>query len=89
MADPVFDNTQATEEGWSIFDCAGSDNGRWQLQKCDDAETFRTDMEAWVFVRDMPEASSPYHTMAMLFLETHNPVEWRLINDWGRQRAMA
>jgi hypothetical protein len=79
MTDPIFDNAQAVKEGWSIFDCDGSDNGRWQLQRCDEQEIFVTDVAAWVFVRAKAAEGSPYHIMAMLFLETHNPPEWRAI----------
>ena len=79
MTNPVFDNTQAEQEGWSIFDCAGSDNGRWQLQKCDDKHVFMSDLNAWDFVRQMADAGSAYHVEALRFLQEHNRCEWDLI----------
>jgi hypothetical protein len=45
-----FDNTQANSEGWGIFDCDGSSNGPWQLQKCDELGIFEFDSDAWLFV---------------------------------------
>jgi hypothetical protein len=79
MADPIFDNSQAVKEGWSIFDCAGSDNGRWQLQKCDDKNEFLTDLQAWDFVREKAAAGSLYHALTLLFLKQHNQCEWDMI----------
>jgi hypothetical protein len=81
MTDPVFDNTQAEQEGWSIFECHGSDNGLWQLQKCDDARVFASDQEAWAHVVDSADAGSAYHKLAILFLETFNPEEAACIKD--------
>jgi hypothetical protein len=81
MDDPFFDNSQAVREGWSIFDCSGSDNGRWQLQKCDDSDKCSTDLVAWDHVRTAADAGSEYHASALKFLEQHNPDEFRLIRE--------
>lgn len=71
-----FDNTQAFQEGWAIFNSFGSDNGDWQLQKVDDAEIFGADEDAWDFVCDRAEAGSKYHQAAMEFLKQNNPKEY-------------
>jgi len=75
MADPVFDNTQANAEGWGIFECFGSDYGRWQIQKCDEQEVFASDPEAWAHVVDRANVGSAYHMLALLFIQTFNPEE--------------
>lgn len=46
MTEPVFDTDKAADEGWCISECHGSENGPWQLQKCDEQDVFKTDIEA-------------------------------------------
>lgn len=70
-----FDNKLAKTEGWSIFECFGSDHGKWQLQKYDEAEVFASDPEAWAHVVDRADAGSIYHKQAIQFLAQHNPEE--------------
>jgi hypothetical protein len=80
MSDFVhFDNTQAHEEGWGIFDCDGSDNGRWQLQRVDEDEKFPSDDEAWAHVVAKAHAGSEYHHSALHWIEKNAPIEWRAI----------
>lgn len=70
-----FDNTQAFEEGWGIFDCEGSENDQWQLQKSDEDAVFASDEDAWLFVVDHAIAGSAYHIAALDWLERHAPME--------------
>lgn len=71
----TFLNTHPAEEGWGIFDCDGSENGRWQLCRDDAMDVFPSDDEAWVFVVEQAVAGSAYHQDALAFLEQNNPEE--------------
>lgn len=83
-----FDNTQAHCEGWAIFDCDGSCNGRWQLCRLDDpaawpdgttqlrAPAFESDDDAWAFVGAKVRDGSAYHQGALDFLRQHNRAEY-------------
>jgi hypothetical protein len=70
-----FDNTQSVAEGWSIFECSGSENGPFQLQRLDEAEVFPNDDDAWVFVIGKAREGSAYHIGALTYLREHNPLE--------------
>jgi hypothetical protein len=70
-----FDETQALTEGWSIFECWGSDNGPFQLQRVDEDEVFTRDDEAWAFVVGKAREGSAYHKAALDFLRANNPIE--------------
>lgn len=72
---PEFDNGQAYMEGWSIFECWGSDNGPFQLQRVDELEEFPSDDEAWTFVIGKAREGSAYHKGALDYLRAHNPME--------------
>jgi hypothetical protein len=74
-----FDNTRAFGEGWGIFDCEGSANGPWQLQKIDEDFAFPSDTEAWQFVSKQVASGSLYHILAMRFLDVNNPTEFAAI----------
>lgn len=74
-----FENAQAYREGWAIFDCDGSDNGRWQLCRIDEDEIFATDEAAWRHVWTHAEAGSAYHQAALAYLKRHNPGEYDCI----------
>jgi hypothetical protein len=89
MTEPVFDNNQSADEGWCISECFGSANGPWQLQKCDEQDVFKTDIEAWRFVVDCAEAGSEYHKQALQFLKDHNRTEHDCIVDTIKRRAIA
>lgn len=84
-----FDNTQAIHEGWSIFECDGSDNGHWQLMKLDCTNQFMTDIDAWRHVVECADLGSVYHKQALSFLTAHNPTEYFCIMDTVRKRAIA
>jgi hypothetical protein len=91
MRDPEFDNTRAVREGWAIFDCDGSENGRWQLCRVDDPAAwpegatdltepaFPGDGAAWTFVADKAKAGSAYHQAALDFIRERNPAEFAAI----------
>jgi hypothetical protein len=89
MSRPVFDNSQAILEGWSIFDCDGSSNGRWQLQKCDDLNVFADDLFAWRFVVEQARLGSTYHEMTLLFLKQFNRDEYETIIATVDRKAVA
>jgi hypothetical protein len=72
----IFDDTQAMTEGWSIFDCGDSANGRWQLQRVDEDKVFQNDEAAWKFVAEKALAGSAYHRSAIEYLRAHSPVEY-------------
>lgn len=72
---PEFDNVQAFREGWSIFECGGSDSGPFQLQRVDDLEVFPSDDEAWTYVINKAREGSAYHKGALDYLREHNPTE--------------
>jgi hypothetical protein len=72
---PEFDNSQAIDEGWSIFKCYGSDNGPYQLQCCDDDDVFTKDEQAWRFVVDQARMGSEYHKKALQYLRDYNLME--------------
>jgi hypothetical protein len=72
---PRFDETQALTEGWSIFQCWGSENGPFQLQRVDEDEAFANDDDVWAFVIDKARAGSTYHKSALDYLRLYNPTE--------------
>jgi hypothetical protein len=74
-----FDNDQAFREGWGIFECHGSDNGNWQLQKDDEYNLFDSDPSAWIFVVASANSGSEYHKQALNFLELNNVYEYNTI----------
>lgn len=62
----------ASREGWDVFECWGSQNGPWQIQKFDDGDPnplgFVEDEDAWVHVRTKAAE-------ALTFLWVNNPQE--------------
>ncbi|MEY9247612.1 hypothetical protein [Bradyrhizobium elkanii] len=84
-----FDSNIAFDQGWGIFDCDGSENGPWQLQKLDESDRLRNDLEAWRLVVDYANAGSEYHKKALQFLADHNPIEHRCIIDTISKKAVA
>lgn len=89
MNDPVFDTGQAFAEGWSIFDCDGSANGRWQLQKVDESDEFDSDLAAWQHVVKQARSGSQYHINALDFLLKHNRLEHDTVVDTVLGKAVA
>lgn len=78
----------AIAEGWEIFDCGDSSNGRWQLDALDSPEDWAhlnggtipprlDDNEAaW---RIVANGTMPHHIAAREFLQVHNPAEYALV----------
>jgi hypothetical protein len=77
----------AIAEGWEIFDCDGSSNGRWQVNCLDSpldwAEEggvvppeLNGDEAAWKIVAN---GTQPHHEAARVFLQAHNPQEYALV----------
>lgn len=73
----------AAQEGWSIFECHGSQSGFWQIQGFDSPKDIAgiigsmppalSDREAWVKVM---AGSRAHHVKARDFIKTANPNEY-------------
>jgi hypothetical protein len=70
----------AHAEGWGIFDCQGSEYGRWQVQRLDDPqdhglsiEPLESDEEAW---RLIVNGTGEHHKAALEVLKEHCPEEY-------------
>lgn len=85
-----WNNEQAFNEGWGIFDCDGSENGPWQIQRIDSPEdmeppppytepVFLLDDHAWDHVRRQAARGSIYHKAALDLIREQNPQEYALI----------
>ncbi|RQH02736.1 hypothetical protein [Paraburkholderia dinghuensis] len=77
-----FDDNRAMQEGWSIFDCEGSANGPWQLQRIDEDEKFMSDGAAWEFVVQQAHVGSVYHASVLNCLYDQNRIEFDSIFRW-------
>lgn len=76
------DDERAAREGWGLFETGGEGRGRprggrFQLQKDDGADVFRTDGEAWAFVAEGAKEGGELHTRAVAFLAEFSPEEYR------------
>jgi len=69
----------AGEEGWGLFECGGSANGRTQLQRCDEEAIFEEDQDAWAFVAHCASQGSAVHQRALDLVEKYNSKEWAAI----------
>lgn len=58
-------NKIAKKEGWGIFECYGSEEGFIQIQKIDDEDKFKNDMEAIRFVLKLAKLGSYLHKKAI------------------------
>lgn len=56
-----FNNNLAELEGWALFEC----EGRYQLQRDDEAGQFASDADAIIFVANLASAGSAYHRSAL------------------------
>lgn len=82
------DSYAADQEGWNIFDCDGSSNAAWQLQKCDETARWRTDTDAWWYVVLNAMLGKGLHLRALDFLWQTAPDEYICIMAWVQgQRA--
>lgn len=82
---PEFDNSQAGEEGWGIFNCDGSYTGEFKLCRLDEEEIFADDEQAWCFVVEKVAAGSAYHRAALDYIREHNPIEWASFGEVHRE----
>ena len=86
------DSAAACADGWNIFECFGSDNGPWQIQRLDEPSDwpefhgrpypFAEDADAWCHVWQKAEEGSALHQRALAFLGEHNPSEFDAIRRW-------
>jgi len=85
----------ARAEGWDIFECDGSANGPWQVQRFDDARyhtltdgshppQLNDDDAAWVLVASRVK---PHHVAALAFLQANNPQEYDHIVAFASRRV--
>lgn len=85
----------ANGEGWDLFECHGSDNGPWQLQKIDDPDEYEagnpgvrvtarwhSDDDVWRYVWERAQAGDEPHGKALAILAEVNPRERRAIEAW-------
>lgn len=80
------DADAAYHEGWGLFECDGSLNGPWQIQRFDDPDTwpaehgrpypFDDDTDVWRLIRG---GNTPLHRKALDFLIEQNPQEYASI----------
>ncbi len=84
-----FDGMQAISEGWGIFECFGSENGDYQLQRIDEDEKFKDDRDAWLFVYNMAHKGSNYHIQALDYLSIVNETEYDCVIRYGRKHSTA
>jgi hypothetical protein len=81
---PAFSNEHAIAaalEGWGVFLCAGSANGRWQIQRFDAPDEGEAELEsddaAWKLVR---EGSGAHHVAARAFIQAHCPTAYAALS---------
>ena len=84
----------AIAEGWEIFDCDGSCNGRWQVDCIDTPADWEhlndgvappkleNDEAAWAIVAN---GNEPHHGAAREFLKAHNPAEYDLVMKFKKE----
>jgi hypothetical protein len=65
----------ASQEGWNLFDCNGSSNGRTQLCRDDDMALLADDDAAWKHVIGRAEFGSVLHLEALRLIASYNPIE--------------
>ncbi len=83
---------QAQKEGWDIFECSGSSDGPWQIQRIDFPDEwpgldhhqplFEDDADAWMHVRAKAAEGSFLHRRALAFVRENNPLEYERITSW-------
>lgn len=78
----VADDNAAMAEGWNLWDCGGSGNGRTQLCRYDDTEEFPQALKfeggdefAWDHVVQKAREGSALHLKALTLVAKHNPTE--------------
>jgi hypothetical protein len=85
----------AKAEGWDIFDCSGSDFGRWRVLRIDDPQAWEDmlgfvppalgdDEEAWKLVM---EGAESHHVAARDFVRTNNRVAYEAMSQFASRLA--
>jgi len=75
-------NHEADGLGWAIFDCNGSANAPYQLQKDDEAGLFKDDDAVWHHVCSEAEKNPDgLEARALNWLRLNSPDEYRYINS--------
>ena len=79
----------AVREGWAIWECSGSNYGKWQVQRVDEVEPMldgfmppqlTSDTEAWLRVNT---GTGEHHSAARAFIAAHNPEHFAEIRRVG------
>ena len=70
------DAAAAYKEGWSIYNCHGSEQGLWQVQSNDEQGLLKDDTEAWMLVG---RGEQPHHINARRYLKENNRQEYERI----------
>jgi len=73
-------NNSAWKEGWTIWECYGSDNGFLQIGKYDNEDDcevhLQNEEDAWDIVWN---GNKPYHIKALEIIKEYNPIEYSYI----------
>ena len=80
------DDEQSLDQGWGLFTVYGSEyvkDGTVQLQKYDEDEVFKDDMEAWSFVWKQASQRDKLAVKALQFILECNPKEYSEIKQIG------
>ncbi len=72
-------SNNASKEGWNVFDCIGSENGSFQIQRNDEDEIFFDDKQVWLFIKEQAEKGSQLHQKALSFIKENNIAEYNSI----------
>ena len=70
------DSKSATKEGWDLFFCSGSADGILQVQRIDELNILKDDVEAWEVVK---HGNSPHHIKAKALLKECNKKEYNRV----------
>lgn len=83
------DSSAAIRQGWDVFCCNGSSGPLWQLQKLDEDDRFKTDMDAWRWVWfQAVNKRCDVAQRALAFLYYRCPVEYRSIREACQSREV-
>lgn len=72
----------AVVEGWNIFDCDGSENGRTQICRDDAMELFASDASVWLYVVNKALSGSYLHELALSLVQKYNSIEAEAIKKF-------
>jgi hypothetical protein len=63
----------AVAEGWTVFECDGSQYGRWQVQRDDETDAIESAEHAWKMIL---EQDTPLHRATIDLILQINPGEF-------------